>query len=294
MIAGDVLLRGCVLGAVCALPFMLSTAALMHHQQRNLRRRGGWLPEPAGPWIEAQIARRRVPVRLEVHREEGMDGYWPTLSVIGLSERTWGGCRPGDWAIAAHELGHARNVGLHPVIAELLLGARLAHGLAWRGTVASLLVVALLGQPWVLGVGLAMAVTTVLAGAIVCADELAASQFAWGLLGDDPRLPRSDRRVALESMAGAASVYVLGCLGQLAVLCAWPAIARLAQTAPATQNGPVSTPGVWLLIVFMPLLALRAAHVLELVLAPEPVTTDFRLISVLNREARWSSSPASG
>ncbi len=95
MIAGDVLLRGCVLGAVCALPFMLSTAALMHHQQRNLRRRGGWLPEPAGPWIEAQIARRRVPVRLEVHREEGMDGYWPTLSVIGLSERTWGGCRPG-------------------------------------------------------------------------------------------------------------------------------------------------------------------------------------------------------
>jgi hypothetical protein len=44
---------------------------------------------------------------------------------------------------------------------------------------------------------------------------------------------------------------------------------------------------VWLLIVLVPMLALRAAHVLHQVLAPEPVQTDFRLFTVMHREARW-------
>jgi Zn-dependent membrane protease YugP len=272
---------------VAVLPFVLSTLALVAHQRANPRQRGPWLPEPAGPWLEHQIRQRRLPVRVEVHPRDGMDGYWPSVGVIGLSERTWGGCRPTDWAIAAHELGHARNMESHPLVAQLLPTARLAHGLAWRGTVAALFVAALLGQPWLLSLAVGFLALTVAAGGVVFADELWASAHGWDLLRDDRRMRSEARHVARSSMVGAASIYGLGFLGEVAVLAAWPSIATVATTTPTPLAAEVSTPGVWLLVVLVPVLALRAAHVLHQVLAPEPVQTDFRLFTVMHREARW-------
>ncbi len=286
-IAPEPVLEWAALLIACALPFLLGLVAVVQQQRLNHRRRGAWLPEAAGPWLEQQIRRLHLPVRVEVHPRDGLDAYWPSVGAIGLSERTWGGCRPGDWAIAAHELGHAMNMASHPLVAQMLPTARLAQALAWRAFAAALLSAVLLDEPLLLPLALGFLGLSVVVSSVVCLDEASASWRGYHLLLGDKRFRREARDVARESMIGAGSVYGLGLLGQIAVLAAWSPLARLAVSGSRATPGEPTVAAIWLTVVLVPLLLLRAAHVLTQVLAPEPVTTDFRLFTVMHREGQW-------
>jgi len=279
--------RWAALAMVGALPFALSVLAIASHQRQNHGRRGAWLPVAAGPWLEHQISRLGLPVSVEAHPRDGLDAYWPSVGAIGLSERTWGGCRPGHWAIAAHELGHALNMATHPAVAQILPTARLAQGLSWRAFVAALLCTALCNQPGLLPLALGFLLISVTASAVVCADELMASVHGDRLLRADTRLRGEGRDLARGSLVSAGLIYGVGLLGQLVALALWPQVAQLAVTTGATSVSAPGPVGVMLSMVLTPILVLRAAHVLGQILRPEPVTTDFRLFTVMHREAQW-------
>ncbi len=279
--------RWLALVLVCAVPFLLSAIGLAVHQLQSTRRRGGWLPVAAGPWLEQQVDDMRLDVGVEVHAHHGLDAYWPSVGAIGLSERTWGGCRPTDWAIAAHELGHALNMASHPVVAQILPTARLAQGHLWRAFVATLLCAALLQHSVLLLLAPVLLLASVVVTFVVCLDELFASRHGLRLLHEDPRVRAGQIRVARVSMTGAASVYGLGLIGQVAVLGAWPAIRSWVL---GLSLAPVQAPGalvMWLTVVLVPVLLLRAAQVSLQVMDPEPVTSDFRLFTVMHRDGQW-------
>lgn len=280
-------LRWIVLGFVCALPTLLSIVGLLAHQRGRFRRRGSWLPQAAGPWLEEQIRGLGMDVPVEVHEREGMDAYIPGVGTIGLSQRTWGGCRPGDWAIAAHELGHAINMRSHPLVAQLLPTARLAQHHLWRAFCAALCCAALLRDPALLPLSLTVLVLSVLVSVVVCADEVGASIHGFRLLQRDQRIRGGDPRIIRSSMVSAGWVYALGLSGQAVTLACWPAIVTIVPEvvpAPAFEPSPIA---LWLFVALVPVLLLRAAHVLIQVLNPEPVTTDFRLFTVMHREGQW-------
>ena len=241
----------------------------------------------AGPWLEDQIRALRLGVAVEVHPRDGLDAYWPSVGAIGLSERTWGGCRPGHWAIAAHELGHALNMASSPVVAQLLPMARLAQGQLWRAFCAALLCAAMLQEPMLVHLALGLLVGSVAVTAVVCLDEAMASRHGSRMLREDPRMRPEAFRIARDSMVSAGSIYALGLAGQVAALLCWPAIARLVPGLSLWQADRPEVAVMWLTVVLVPVLLLRAAHVTSQVWSPEPVTTDFRLFTVMHREGQW-------
>ena len=277
--------------AAVALPFWLSAVALAAHQlweaaPRRLRTSG----PAAGTWLEAMV-RRVVPgVRVEVHDQPGMDAYWPGVDAIGLSRGTAEGTGPVQRAIAAHELGHAVNLHAHPSLRHVLPGIRLVESWAWRGFGASLLACALLGMPGAAIPTAIFAVAAAVASLGVLADEGMASVRAARWLEADLSMTAHEVGIARRSMAHSWSVYATRTAGQLAVLGALPTVLPMAvsmrEVRTVTDIDPV---GAWILVAALPFLALRVGQVLAQVWQPEPVGSDFRLFTVMHREAQWES-----
>lgn len=257
------------------------------------RRPGPSLPEAAGPWLEALLRRSRSPVTVEVVPAEAPDAYWPNVGTIGISERTFAGTRPKDWAVAAHELGHAHNLAAHPWMPWLLPGTRLWSALGWRLCVAGLLAAALFGEPIAANVALVALITSVLATAVVCADEIAASRRALRWIGLDPRVSTEARGRSRDAMMTAAAAYVLGGVGQLLILGAWPVLVERVLGEVGLPRTP-SDLGIWLVIAVTPVVALRAGLVSYQVLVPEPVPSELDLWAILAREAKWETVCAVG
>lgn len=277
---------------VAAIPSLATVVGLLGCWLES-QRTGPVLPEAAGPWLEELLRRVRWPVRVEVVPADSPDGYWPHTATIGLSERTFGGVRPGDWAVAAHELGHAQNLFARPSMTWLLPGARFCATLGWRLCLGGLLSAALFGEPVAAQVALVALCASVLANVVVCADEIAASRRALAWLAADPRVSTAAHGRARDAMAAAATTYVLGGVGQLAILLAWTSlVARIVGTA--ALPGSPSDLGVWLVMVVTPLVALRAGLVAWQVAVPEPVPSELDLFALLAREAKWETTCALG
>lgn len=86
------------------------------------------LPMTAGEWLRDRlVARPSLRAIVTDHRaKQSLDGYYYLHSVIQLTEETHFKADPSYWAIAAHELGHARVHLEHPGAAALIDGARIA------------------------------------------------------------------------------------------------------------------------------------------------------------------------
>jgi len=279
-----------LLGA-CALPFLLSTVGLVVQHQLDRSDPGDELTEPAGRWLRALVAARGEAVRVEVHPHTGVDAYWPGTGAIGLSEGTYASHQPTAYAVAAHELGHALNMAGNAFVADLLPTARLARIFAFRTFAAGLLGAALFASPWLLVLALGFLLLALASSAVIVTDEAMASRRGLQLLRADRFVPADAERVAQRSMRGALAVYVAGLVGEAVVLAAFPLLASHAVPSPAASALPAPAepwaPAVWVLVAFVPFLLLRAAHVISRVLRPEPVGSDFRLFTVMHREARW-------
>ncbi len=274
------------LAVLCGLPAALSTLGLLWYRFGRPPELGRPLPVSAGAWLVREVERRLPGLELQVHGAVGLDAYWPGVDAIGLSARTWHGRHPTDLAIAAHELGHALNVRRHPLAAQALPFARTAQGLAWRAFVATVVAAVLMGAPGLLPVASGILVVSIVVTSVVCLDEALASQFAISALRADPDLTEADLRVVRGSTRAAGAVYGLNLLGQLLVVAAWPGMVTLGTFGAAVGDtpGPVA---ITLAMLALPVLLLRAAQVGLQVWDPEPVTTDFRLFTMMHRESRW-------
>lgn len=280
-------LWGSLLGA-CSLPLLLSAAALAVQSRRDRADPGEPLPQAAGRWLRELVARRGDDVQVEVHPHTGVDAYWPGTGAIGLSDRTFGSQLPTAYAIAAHELGHAMNMAHSPLVADLLPTARLARTFAFRAFAGGLLCSALFASPWLLVLAAGFLALSIASSAIILADERMASRHGLALLRADRRVPAAAVAVAERSMRGAFQVYAAAMVGELVVAASLPWLAGLLDgLAPPVAEGGPWAPAVWVMVFFVPALLLRAAHVLHQVLKPEPVRSDFRLFTVMHREAQW-------
>lgn len=250
------------------------------------------MPAPAGPWIEATIRSLGLPLTVDVVPAEAPDAYWPNVRTLTLSERTWGGTAPRDWAIASHELGHAQLLHTHAALPWVAPAVRLTAGLAWRGFLGVTFAAVLLAEPSVLDVAWALLAVSVAAGFGVLADEAAASRRAWHTIRADARVAASGARRAASAMWAAGGAYALGVLAQLGVLAAWPWVsAALGQV----EAGPVKHPShlaIWLVIAATPVVAVRAALALYQVVLPIAVPTDLDLWAVLQRDSQWEWATA--
>jgi Zn-dependent membrane protease YugP len=251
------------------------------------------MPSRAGPWIEGWIRERGAIVAVEVVPADAPDAYWPNVGTLALSERTWAGDQPRDWAIAAHELGHAETVASHPALPWVLPGARVVAGLSWRLWIAALFAAALLSEPSVLGVALGALVTSILGTVVVCVDELVASRRARDILVEAGASRVAVRR-AVQAMRAAAGAYVLGGVGQALLLLGWPLISAVAVVPPDAAVKAPSHLGIWLVLAMTPVVVVRAAQVLKQVVAPEPVPSELDLWALLARESQWEWACALG
>ena len=279
-----------LLGAT-SLPFVMSTVGLVVQLQLDRTDPGDDLREPAGRWLRGLVAARGESVTVEVHPHTGVDAYWPGTGAIGLSEGTYASQKATAYAVAAHELGHALNMGRSPLVADLLPTARLARIFAFRTFAAGLLGAALFASPWLLVLALGFLILALASSAVIVADEALASQKGMELLRADRYVPLEAERIAARSMKGAFAVYAAGMLGELVVLTSFPVLATVAVPAGSMSaaSAPAEpwVPAVWVLVGFVPFLLLRAAHVISRVLRPEPVSSDFRLFTVMHRESQW-------
>ena len=281
-----------VLVLLVALVPALLTAAGLAALHVETRRPAPPLPEPAGPWIERLIARRGLPVGVEVVTADTPDAFWPNTATLGLSEQTYGGRRPKDWAVAAHELGHALNLAWHPAMAAVLPGARLGSVLSWRLCVAGLIAAALFAEPAAVAVAGVALVVAVACSAVVCADEIGASVRAAGLIAADAAGAAGHGR-AVAAMGAAGSAYLLGAAGQVLVLLAFPAIAAALLGEPSIVKDP-SDLGFTLVLAVTPIVCVRTALAVWQTVRPEPVPSELDLWDLLAREARWESVCAVG
>lgn len=242
---------------------------------------------PAGPFVERAIRELGLPVRVDVVTAETPDAYWPNAQTIGISERTYGGTTPKDWAVAAHELGHAQNMRVHPAMSWLLPAGRLVATLCWRLCVGGLLAAALFGEPVALAFALTALVASLVGSVIVCADEITASNRAAALIRSTG-VPAEATARAVAAMRAAGSAYVLGGVGQLLVLLSWPLLASAVAGEPGSLRSP-SYLGIWLVLAMTPVVMLRAALAFWQVVRPEPIPSELDLWALLGREARWES-----
>jgi Zn-dependent membrane protease YugP len=245
------------------------------------------LPVAAGPWIERRIAALGAGVLVEVVPADAPDAYWPNAGTLAISERTWAGELPRDWAIAAHELGHAQTLARHALLPFLLPLARFVAAMTWRLCLGGLIASALLGEPAARWLALVALVVSVGANAVVCADEIVASRNARATIAADPLATPLALRRATDAMRAAAGAYVLGAVGRLLVLVAWPWVVDALSTDPSTTLRPPSDLGIWLLIAMVPVVLARAGLAVWQVVAPEPVPSELDLFALLARESQW-------
>lgn len=283
---------GCLVFAVAVLlPVVLASFGLLY---------GGWdarrptpsLPRPAGPWIEEQIGAHGWSVAVEIVPAHAPDAFLPATATLALSEATYGGSRPRDYAVAAHELGHA-SIAARPLLRWLLPGARLVSALAWRLFVGALAISLWLDE-WVLEpLAFGALAASVVATVIVCGDEIVASRQARRWLAADPTVSDLALRRATSAMRAAGSAYVLGLVGRAALLAVWPALWAALAGADAGGVRALGHLGTWLVLVTLPVVLIRAGLAVAQVVRPEPVPSELDLWALLQRDSLWESFAAS-
>lgn len=159
------------------------------------------LPRTAGEWLKAQLLEGpEAATRAVVHtaRGPGGDAYLPVMRLITLTDETHFKRDPVYWAIAAHELGHARLKERHPIVAALLASARFPKWALATFGIALIAGNVLYGLPGVTELAFDLLLAALALDALTLVDEAAASVTALRLLSRTPELgPRHVRAARL-------------------------------------------------------------------------------------------------
>lgn len=149
------------------------------------------LPETAGQWLERQIVALGLGVRSIVtdrRARRSVNAFHPDALTIELTEQTYFKRDPVYWAIAAHELGHARFSVVRPGLDRLF---------TWGGMLSRLLVSLgmslglgnmFYGLAHVTNLALVLLVSALALYSLRVVEEVIASAFAFAVLRDETQL----------------------------------------------------------------------------------------------------------
>jgi Zn-dependent membrane protease YugP len=250
------------------------------------------MPLTAGEWLGRELERLGLHgrVRTVVTDDDAklsLDGYHPFQGVIQLSAETHFKRDPMHWAIAAHELGHARFHVTWPWLGRLTIAA-----LFIKRTFIALALTLVIGNvafalPHVTDVALVLFAASVALHGFVLGDELIASMYAMDMLRATPGFGPAHVRSARRMLALAFSTYAVGFLARALLLTQWPLVVELTHDPMAPPFATLTTLGTVLAAALSIVLVIAAlTRVLaKLVALPDRVLTVGAVALLLTRPA---------
>jgi Zn-dependent membrane protease YugP len=206
------------------------------------------LPLTAGEWLAGEIARLNLRGRVRTvvtddHAKLSLDAYHPFHGVIQLSADTHFKRDPMHWAIAAHELGHARFHLTWPRLGRVTIAA-----LFVKRTLIAIAAALVIGNvafalPHVTDAALVLFAACIALHGFVLGDELIASMYAMDMLRATPGFRPSHVRSARRVLVLAFSTYVLGLLSYALLLTLWPLVVELTRDPMVPPLATLTTLG---------------------------------------------------
>jgi Zn-dependent membrane protease YugP len=221
------------------------------------------LPLTAGQWLAAELERlglhRRVRTMVtDKDAKLSLDGYHPFQGVIQLSADTHFKRDPLHWAIAAHELGHARFHTSWPVLGRVIIAALYIKRTLVAVAVALVLANVAYALPHVTNLALLLFATAIALHVFVLLDEIVASTYAMRMLRASSTFSGSHIRSARRLLALAFSTYVIGFLSRALLVTQWPLVERLTRDAIVPPLATLTTLGTVLAIACSVVLVISA------------------------------------
>lgn len=242
------------------------------------------LPMTAGEWLAAELTNYGLGERIRVvvtnHITSSRDAFHVQRGVIQLTEETNFKRDPAYWAIAAHELGHARFRLDHPASVPFSITAQLVKlflvrfglGLALGNTLFAIPLATQLAH-WMFGGALVLHLPELF-------DEIAASTAAMRMLRADTALLGSHIRAARSLLTAAFLTYLLPFVGYVVMFSQWWIVERLTAT-PRMPSGGVTTLGlVGAAIASLYVLVFGLAHLAAAVRRPRMLNLQTALLSI--------------
>jgi Zn-dependent membrane protease YugP len=238
------------------------------------------MPLTAGEWLAREIGRLGLQwrVRTVVTDDDAklsLDAYHPFQGVIQLSAETHFKRDPMHWAIAAHELGHARFHITWPRLGRVTIAALFIKRTLIATAVALVIGNVAFAQPHITDVALVLFATCVPLHGFVLGDELIASMYAMDMLRATPGFGPSHVRSARRMLGLAFLTYAVGFLSRALLLMQWPLVVELTRdpmvppVATLTTFGTVLAAALSIVLVVAALTRVLA----KLVRLPDRVLT---------------------
>lgn len=195
---------------------VLVTSAYKRIKKRIDRTLPDDMPLGSGEWLLAEIARRKLALRVVVDPRSGDEGdsFYPAAKTLVLSREVYGKRDPSFWAVAAHELGHALVYTRSPFLRALFFSARVGVSTLPQAGALLLLGNVLYGFPLIDAAAFALLKWSLVAHVVVLIDEATASIVARRILAADPRVSPRALTLALTRLAAAFSTYAAAFVGQ--------------------------------------------------------------------------------
>lgn len=243
------------------------------------------LPVTAGQWLATKIEQLglsdRVKVRVTSHAAHARNAFHIARGVIQLTEETSCKHDPTFWAIAAHELGHARMRLARPGwtafsrVAEVTKRflVKLGIGIA-AGNV-------LFALPHATRIAYVMLVAALVLTIIDLVDEIGASALAMSMLREEPALTDLHLRVARSALSAAFTTYLAPVLVYGGLLTQWWIVERLTAVPRVPSGGATMFGMVIAAIASAYILLFAVTHVLAAVRSPSFLHAESVLFSVV-------------
>lgn len=236
------------------------------------------MPLTAGEWLAREIDRLGLQSRVRTvvtddDAKLSLDAYHPFHGVIQLSAETHFKRDPMHWAIAAHELGHARFHITCPRLGRATIAALFIKRTFIATAVALVIGNVVFALPHVTDVALVLFAACVPLHGFVLGDELIASMYAMDMLRATPGFWPSHARSARRALALAFSTYAIGFLSRALLLTQWPLVVELTRDAMVPPLATLTASGTVLAAVLSLVLAAAALTrvLVQLVKLPDRV-----------------------
>lgn len=206
------------------------------------------MPLTAGEWLAREIDRLGLRGRVRTVVTDGdaklsLDAYHPFHGVIQLSAETHFKRDPMYWAIAAHELGHARFHIASPRLGRVTIAALFIKRTLIATAVALVIGNVAFALPHVTDIALVLFAVCVALQGFVLGDELIASMYAMDMLRATPGFGPSHVRSARRVLALAFSTYAVSFLARALLLLQWPLVVALTRDAMVPPLATLTTLG---------------------------------------------------
>jgi Zn-dependent membrane protease YugP len=227
------------------------------------------LPQTAGDWLRDRGVARGLRV-IVTDGDDQLDGFHPDHRVIQLSAITHFKSDPVYWAIAAHELGHARFHAEHPLLGTLsrvaqwlkqvflMLGASIAIGNV------------LYARPRGLELAFAFLAGSLLLRVVELLEEAYASWIAYRELTGSAHLTPVHLRAVRRSLLGALGTYLSIVATGAFLLSQWSIVERITGEGRLGELGELTTLG-WIVVISLCVIGIAYAVFHVLAVAARPV-----------------------